>query len=71
MLENLIERRVMQVIFFLQTRRPAILPPICNLFRQPADDIEERPLHLGQLPDPAVIEVGCGNALVRFNYLYT
>ncbi|KAK9862262.1 hypothetical protein WJX84_008113 [Apatococcus fuscideae] len=55
----------LMVIFYLQTRRPSILPPICSLFQQAPDAVEERPLHLGHLPDPSIIE-GCQAAAAGF-----
>lgn len=48
----------MQVIFHLQTRTPAILPPICDLFGLAADTVEGRPLHRGREADMTLLEVG-------------
>jgi hypothetical protein len=47
-----------QVLFHLQTRRPAVLPPLCQLFGLPPDG--ERPMQEGRFPDWRLLEVGPG-----------
>lgn len=48
----------MQVVFHLQTRRPAVLPPLCDLFGVGPGD--PRPMQEGAPPDFALLEVGGG-----------
>ena len=46
-----------QVLFHLQTRQPAVLPPVCELFGLPADNDFSRPLHGKRAPDMALLKV--------------
>ncbi len=46
-----------QVLFHLQTRQPAVLPPVCELFGLHADNDFSRPLHGKRPPDMALLEV--------------
>ena len=57
-----------QVLFHLQTRQPAVLPPVCELFGLPADNDFIRPLHGKRAPDMAFLKVnavGCNRMLVE------
>ena len=46
-----------QAVFHLQTRVPAILPPICALLDLPEDTVLERPLHGGREAPQGLLEV--------------
>lgn len=46
-----------QAVFHLQTRVPAILPPICALLDLPEDAVLERPLHGGREAPHGLLEV--------------
>ena len=46
-----------QAVFHLQTRVPAILPPICALLDLPEDAVAERPLHGGRKAPQGLLEV--------------
>lgn len=45
-----------QVIFHLQTRTPAVLPPLCELFGAGPGD--ERPMQEQRFPDWHLLQVG-------------
>lgn len=53
----LTRRALHQVLFHLQMRRPAVLPPLHELFRDSSDAFASRPLHMGQDIRPGVLEV--------------
>lgn len=46
----------LQVIFHLQTRSPAVLPPLCELFGAGPGD--ERPMQEQRFPDWRLLQVG-------------
>ncbi|KAK9832586.1 hypothetical protein WJX81_001551 [Elliptochloris bilobata] len=46
----------LMAVFHLQTRVPAVLPPICALFEMPEDAVTERPLHGGREAPPGLLE---------------
>ncbi|EIE23385.1 hypothetical protein COCSUDRAFT_41642 [Coccomyxa subellipsoidea C-169] len=46
----------LMVLFHLQLRRPAVLPPLHELFRDAHDATFTRPLHLGQEISPGMLE---------------
>ncbi|KAK9905558.1 hypothetical protein WJX75_002111 [Coccomyxa subellipsoidea] len=46
----------LMVLFHLQMRRPAVLPPLHELFRDSSDAFASRPLHMGQDIRPGVLE---------------
>ena len=46
-----------QVLFHLQTRQPAVLPPVCELFGVAPDHDALRPLHDKRPPDMALLKV--------------
>ena len=46
-----------QAVFHLQTRVPAVLPPICALLELPEDAVLERPLHGGREASLGLLEV--------------
>ena len=47
----------MQVLFHLQTRQPAVLPPVCELFGLAPGNDAIRPLHDRRPPDMALLKV--------------
>ena len=45
------------MLFHLQTRQPAVLPPVAELFGLPANNDFSRPLHGKRAPDMALLKV--------------